>query len=167
MKHMGHLTFALLLAFLFVGQAQAQTSTNPMVVDHPWARATPRGAKTGAVYLTLVNHGGAPDRLLSATTPLADKVQFHSVSEENGVSHMREMKSVEINPGGKITFSPGGMHIMLVGLKQPLKQGQSFSMTFIFEKAGKEDVTVPIAGIGAMRHSDMSNMMHEHGEMKK
>lgn len=167
MKHVAHLIVALLFAFLLAGHAQTQPSTqNSIAVDHPWARATPRGAKTGAVYLTLLNKGGAPDRLLSATTPIAEKVQFHSVSEENGISRMREMKSVEVAPGAKVTFSPGGMHIMVVGLKQPLREGDNFRMTLIFERAGKEDVTVSIAKVGAMQHGDMP-MMHEHGEMKK
>lgn len=166
MKHTSRLIFALLLAFFFVEPALAQTSAqNTLVIDHPWARATPRGAKTGAVYLSVVNRGSA-DRLLSATTPVADKVQFHSVSEENGVSHMREMHAVDIASGGKVTFSPGGMHIMLVGLKQPLKQGDTFPITLTFEKAGKRELAVPVAGVGAMHGGDMPAMMHEHDMAK-
>jgi periplasmic copper chaperone A len=167
MKHTTRLILASLLAFCFAGPAPAQTSTqNAIIVDHPWARATPRGAKTGAVYLSVINKGSAADRLLSATTPVADKVQFHSVSEENGISHMREMHALDIAPGGKVTFSPGGMHIMLVGLKHPLKQGETFPITLTFEKAGKRELTVPIAGVGAMQGGDMPAMMYGH-EMAK
>jgi copper(I)-binding protein len=168
MKWTRHVIPALLVAFTFAGQAHAQTPTqDTIVVDHPWARATPRGAKTGAVYLTVVNNGRAADRLLGATTPVADKVQFHSVSEENGVSHMREMSSVEIGPGAKATFSPGGMHIMVVGLKQPLKEGDTFPITLSFEKAGKRDVTVSIGKVGAMQHGEMPSTMPGHGDMRK
>jgi copper(I)-binding protein len=116
----------------------AQPSSVPIVVEQPWARATPGGAKTGATYLTLINNGDVADRLLGASTPVADKVQFHSVTKENGVSSMREMRVVELAPRSRITFDPGGRHIMLVGLKQPLKEGQTFSLTLTFEKAGEQ-----------------------------
>jgi copper(I)-binding protein len=150
------------------GQVHAQTpDAKSIVVDHPWARATPAGAKTGAAYATLVNNGRSADRLLSATTPMAGKVQFHSVSEENGVSRMREMHAVEVGPGAKVTFSPGGMHIMMVELKQPLKEGQTFPLTLTFKKAGNVEVTVSVAKVGAMQHGDMGPMMHEHGDSMK
>lgn len=168
MKHTGLLILALPLAFFLVGPASAQTSTQDViVVDHLWARATPRGAKTGAVYLTVVNNGSSTDRLLSATTPVADKVQFHSASEENGISHMREMRAVDVAARTEVPFRPGGMHIMLVGLKQPLKQGETFSMTLTFEKAGKRELSVPVAGVGAMQGADMPAMMHGHGDVEK
>lgn len=161
MRHVAQLIPTLMLALYFGGQAHAQLSSqNTIVIDHPWARATPGGAKTGAAYATLINNGHSGDRLLSATTPLAEKIQFHSVSEENGVVRMREMHTVEIAPGAKVSFSPGGMHIMLVGLKQPLKEGQTLPLTFIFEKAGKIDVMVPVAKVGAMEGGNMDSMTH-------
>lgn len=168
MKNAGHVTSALLLAVVFSAQAHSQTpGQNTIVVDHPWARATPAGAKTGAVYVMLINNGSTGDRLLSATTPVADKVQLHSATEDNGISRMREMRTVEVAPGAKVSFNPGGLHIMVVGLKQPLKEGQSFPLTLTFEKAGKEEVSVPIAKVGAMQHGDIGSMTHEHGDAAK
>jgi len=169
MKYTGHLMSILPLILVLGGQAYAQTSgQNTIVVERPWARATPAGARTGAAYATLINNGSSSDSLLSATTPVADKVQFHSTSEENGVSRMREMDTVEVAPGARVTFSPGGMHIMVVGLKQPLKEGQTFPLTLTFEKAGKVDVTVPVAKVGAMRGGSMDPKMHGADEpMKK
>jgi periplasmic copper chaperone A len=117
--------------------------------------------------MTLINSGSSGDRLLAATTPVADAVQFHSVSEENGVSRMREMHDVAVTPGAKVTFSPGGMHVMLVGLKQPLKEGQTFPLTLKFENAGNVNVMVSVAKVGAMQHGDMGQMMHEHGDTMK
>jgi copper(I)-binding protein len=98
---------------------------------------------------------------------VADKVQFHSTTEENGVSHMRELRSVELSPRAKVTFDPGSMHIMLVGLKQPLKEGQTFPLTPMFAKAGKVYVTVPVAKIGAMRPGGIAPMMHGRDDMMK
>ncbi len=168
MKRIGTVLSAFLLALAVYGQVHAQTpDAKPIVVDHPWARATPAGAKTGAAYMTLINNGSAGDRLLGATTPVADKIRFHSVSEDNGVSRMREMHDVAVAPGARVTFSPGGMHVMLVGLKQPLKEGQTFPLALTFEKAGKVDVTVSVAKVGAMQHGEMGPMMHENGDTMK
>jgi periplasmic copper chaperone A len=168
MKRAGTVLSAFLLALAIYGQVHAQTpDAKSIVVDHPWARATPAGAKTGAAYMTLINNGSSGDRLMGATTPVADKIQFHSVSEDNGVSRMREMNDVAVAPGARVTFSPGGMHVMLVGLKQPLKEGQTFPLSLTFEKAGKVDVMVSVAKVGAMQRGDMGPMMHEHGDTMK
>jgi len=140
-------------------QAQAQTSTtNSISVEHPWARATPAGAKTGAAYLTLVNNGTIADRLVRASTPVAEKVQVHQEIDDNGVMKMRELPVVDIGPGAALTFKPGGTHMMIIGLKQPLKKGQTFPLTLEFENAGKIDLQVPIAKAGAMGDQDMSGM---------
>lgn len=161
-RSMWSIAFVVLLG----SQVHAQTTgSSSVVVEHPWARATPGGAKTGATYLALKNNGDAPDQLLGATTSLADKVQFHSVVEENGVSRMREMPVVDLPPRATVTFSPGSMHIMLVGLTQALKERDTFALTLTFAKAGKVDVTIPVTKIGAMQPDDMGSMKHGDGGM--
>jgi len=168
MKWLFHLAAILLLALFVSNETHAQTSTNTVTVEQAWARATPGGARTGAAYMTLINNGTSTDQLLSATTPVADQVQFHKETEDNGVSRMREVHNVELSPGGKVIFKPGQMHMMIVGLKQPLKEGQSFPLTLQFEKAGRMDLTVPIEKVGAMQHEDMGSTMHMPDEgMKK
>jgi periplasmic copper chaperone A len=169
MRHPAHLTVTLLLALCVGGAARAQTSAaSTIVVEQPFARATPKGAKTGAAYMTLMNNGVSADRLMGARTPLADTVQFHKETEDNGVSRMREVRSVDLEPGAKIVFKPGEMHMMIVGLKQPLVQGQTFPLALQFEKAGNIEVTVPIQGIGAMQHDNMGPMTPgPGGAMKK
>src|SRR6516164_4279509 len=132
MKWLFHLAAILLLALFVSNETHAQTSTNTVTVEQAWARATPGGARTGAAYMTLINNGTSTDQLLSATTPVADQVQFHKNTEDNGVSRMREVHNVELSPGGKIIFKPGDMHMMIVGLKQPLQEGQTFPLTLQF-----------------------------------
>jgi long-chain acyl-CoA synthetase len=101
-------------------------------------------------------------------TAVADKVQFHQDTEDNGVSRMREIPAVELVPGAKVVFKPGEMHMMLVGLKQPLVQGQTVSLTLRFAKAGNVEITVPVEGVGAMQHDGMGSMMQmPHDDMKK
>jgi copper(I)-binding protein len=167
MRQMAHLITALLVALCLGGEPHAQTSAASMVVvQQPWARATPGGVKTGAAYMTLINNGASADRLLSATTPLAKQVQFHQVTDDNGVSRMREVRNVELEPGAKVVFKPGEMHMMLVGLKQPLIEGQALPLTLQFERAGNVDVTMPIEKVGAMHRQDMGTMMHDSDHMK-
>lgn len=159
MKLAGHMISALVIAFIVGGHVHAQTSEPRSIrVEGAWARATPARAKAGAAYVTVVNNGTTADSLQSATTPLAQKVQFHKESEENGISRMRELRAVKIDPGAKATLKPGDLHMMMIGLKQPLKAGQTFPLTLIFERAGKVDVTVSVAKIGAMQHGDISSM---------
>ena len=168
MKKGGYLTSLVLLVLLSGGSVYAQASAQTtIVVERPWARATPAGAKTGVVYVTLINNGSAGDSLLNAATPVADQVQFHSATEENGVSRMREVRTVDVTPGAKVTFSPGGLHIMMVGLKQPLKEGKTFPLSLTFEKAGKIEVTVPIEKVGAMHGGSMGSMTHGADEQVK
>jgi periplasmic copper chaperone A len=168
MRHPARLIVTLLLVLCVGGAARAQTSAaNTIVVEQPFARATPKGAMTGAAYMTLVNNGATADRLVGATTPVADKVQFHKETEDNGVSRMREVHNVDLEPGAKVGFKPGDMHMMIVGLKQPLVQGQTFSLALQFEKAGNIEVTVPIQGIGAMQHDNMDSMTHGSGDAMK
>jgi copper(I)-binding protein len=159
MKWLPHLAAALVLVLFLSSEARAQASSNTITVEQAWARATPSGALTGAAYMTLINKGASADRLLSATTPMADHVQFHKQTEDNGVSRMREVKAVELEPGTKVIFKPGEMHMMIVGIKQPLKEGQTFPLTLQFEKAGHVDVNVPIEKVGAMKHEDMGPNM--------
>lgn len=166
------LTAALGLMFNIISSdvhAQGTASTT-IAVEEPWARATPKGTKMGAAYMTLVNNGASAERLLGATTPLAEHVQFHQETEEKGVSRMRELKVVDMKPGEKIIFKPGEMHVMIIGLKQPLMEGQTFPLTLQFEKAGIVEVTVPVEKIGATEpghvshegtgHEGMGSMTH-------
>ena len=140
-----------LLAAFVADSAAAQTGNKPAVqaVD-VWARATPQGAGTGAVYMTLVNPGPADDRLVGATTPVAGEAQIHSMSMENGVMMMRPVAGIDVKAGSSATLKPGGYHVMLMDLKQPLVEGKSFPLILTFAKAGKVEAVARIGGIAAM-----------------
>ena len=121
-----------------------------VMVMNPWARATPPGASVGAAYMTLHNEGATEDRLVSATTDAADHVEVHEMSMDNGVMKMRQLTDGLKIPAGKaIEMKPGGYHLMLVGLKQPLKVGESIKAIVTFEKAGAVPVEMKVEPIGA------------------
>ncbi len=143
---MRHLFLTALL--LVAANAFAQTSGD-ITVESVWARATPPGAKTAAVYLTLANNGTADDQLVGAATPVASMAGLHTETMDDGVMKMRPVASVDIGPGGKAELKPGGMHIMLMGLKHPLKRGQHFALILKFAHAPPLTVQVEVAKIGA------------------
>jgi periplasmic copper chaperone A len=150
---------ALLLIVGSSGQLRAQAPQGKTItVADAWSRATPKGSTTAVIYMTLINSGQDADRLLGAATPIAEKVQLHSNTNDNGVMEMRELTSIEIEAGKKVALKPGGTHAMLVGLKQLLIAGQSFPLALEFEKAGKIDVTVSVEKVGAMEHQHMKGM---------
>jgi periplasmic copper chaperone A len=126
-----------------------------VTVEHAWARATPKGAPNAAVYLTLVNNGSEADRLIGASSPVADNVQFHEERDENGVSKMLALQAIDVAPGASVALKPNGIHLML-HIKQQLKQGETFALTLTFEKAGPIEATVRVGKVGAM--DDMDGM---------
>jgi len=168
---MKQLLIALIVAAGLLGPARAEPPTSSgIAVENAWARATPGGARTGAVYLTLANHGADADRLVGVATPVADRAQLHAESLENGVMKMRPLAEVEVRPGATAVLKPGATHVMLVGLRQPLKEGDTFTLTLNFAKAGRQDVQVKVAKAGAMGMPGMGGMgAHDmnHMEMMK
>ncbi len=138
-----------LAAAILPAQAHEYTLGN-LVIGHPWSRATPGGAKVGAGYLVVNNKGTTADKLVSATTAAAGRVEIHEMAMKDGVMTMRPLGGgLTIEPGKSITLAPGGFHLMLMELKAPFKQGDKVPLTLVFEKAGKIDVTLNVEAIGA------------------
>jgi copper(I)-binding protein len=136
------------LGALLVAPAAVRADDAMIMVEQPWARATPGAGTSGAVYLTLIDHG-APDRLIGVSTPAADMAMLHESFVENGVSKMRMLDGVPLDPHKPVILHPGATHIMLEGLKAPLKVGGSFPLTLTFEHAPPQTVTVTVLKAGA------------------
>jgi len=150
------IAFAGLLIFAAIAGAAAQSGG--IEVDHVWARATPGGAKTAALYMTLTNKGTDADRLVAVSTPVAGTADVHTTITENGVMRMRPAGPLEVKPGTPVEMKPGGYHIMLMQLAGPLVAGQSFPVNLTFEKAGKVEVTATVEKAGAMGPGAMPGM---------
>ena len=128
----------------------AEFQAGDIAVEAPWSRATPGGAKVGAGYLTLKNGGAAPDRLVSATADIAERAEIHEMSMTDGMMKMRKIPDgVKVPAGGSVTLAPQGYHLMFLGLKKPLKEGEAFAGTLTFEKAGSVTATFEVRGVGA------------------
>jgi len=106
-------------------------------IENAWARATPPGAKIAAGYLTIRNEASAPDKLVAASSPAAEKVETHVTLKEGDVFRMREVTGYDIPARGSFELKPGGAHLMLVNIKAPLKEGTRVPLTLRFERAGE------------------------------
>ncbi|CAG0983095.1 hypothetical protein ANAEL_01859 [Anaerolineales bacterium] len=130
----------LLLATLLV--SACGSSSAELTVQDAWARPALKG-QNGAVYFVIENHTDSHNALNGASTDVASAAEVHlSMQNDQGVMTMSMQDSVQIMPGENVTFKPGGLHIMLVDLKQDLKVGDTFTLTLSFEKSG--DITLEI-----------------------
>jgi copper(I)-binding protein len=153
-------TLAALLALAGVALAGGH-----MEVSGAWARSTPPVSDVGAAYLRIHNAGDDKDRLLGVSSPVAERTEMHTTTSEGGMMKMRPLGAVDIEPGAEVSFHPGGHHLMLVGLKHPLKEGDRFPLTLTFEHAGTVRVDVEVRGMAALHGAeamDHATMKHEH-----
>lgn len=142
------LEFAVAIALTLTAILTLTTGVNAsdLVVNGAFARASPTPvATTGAVYLTITT--AEADRLIAIFTPAAAMAHLHESKDENGVMKMKMLEALDIAPGQPAILKPGGMHIMLMGLKAPLKKGETIPLELTFEKAGTVQVLVPVGGV--------------------
>jgi copper(I)-binding protein len=126
----------------------AQADSMSLMASGAWSRPTASAAMAGVVYLTVTDNG-MPTTLVRITTPIAAQAEMHQSLEQNGMMEMLPVTSLPIAPGKPITFSPGGYHIMLTGLTQPLTAGQTFPVTLTFADGGTVTTTVSVQSMMA------------------
>ena len=137
--HVGAMRLLALAAVFAVtaGPAAAhEVRAGDITVSHPIVRASIGKVTSTAGYMTLLNKGKAPDRLLSAACACAAKVEAHAMRTDGGRMVMRPAGAVTVAPGGVVEFKPGGLHLMFTGLKRPLEAGTTVPVTLTFERAG-------------------------------
>jgi copper(I)-binding protein len=160
-----------LLGVLALPAQAADVMVGQLKISAPWARATPKGASIGGGYLTITNTGGEPDRLVGGATEVAKDVEIHEMRMDSNVMKMRPVADgLEIKPGQTVTLKPGGYHLMFVGLKRQLKQGEHVKATLTFAKAGNAELDFTVEGLGAQGkgangHDTMPAKSGHHGGM--
>ncbi|MFZ5792403.1 MAG: copper chaperone PCu(A)C [Pseudomonadota bacterium] len=148
------LTLAAGLALALAAAAAAhEFKIADLEIDHPWARATVAAAKNGAVFLVIKNEGRTADRLIAASSPVAEKAELHEMAMDNDVMKMRMVEAVDLPAGQSVALEPGGFHVMLMGLKKPLEESRTFPVTLTFEKAGNVTVTAVVEAVDATEPS--------------
>jgi periplasmic copper chaperone A len=129
--------------------APVRASDATIVVRDGWSRATPGGARVGAGYLVIENHGDVQDRLVAAELPVAGRVEIHESTESGGVARMRQVTDVPVSAHGTVELRPGGLHLMLMDLRNPLREGDRLEGVLVFEHAGRVAVQLQVKKIGA------------------
>jgi len=139
-----HLFMLLAASFLAAAAHAHSFSIGNLVIGHPWSRPTASGMPIGVAYLSITNNGPREDTLLSASSPVAARVEFHRTSLEAGMARMRPAGPVVVGPKVTVTAEPGGLHLMLVDLKAPLVAGTTVPLVLIFKSAGEITVQLKI-----------------------
>lgn len=153
------ITFAAAAAFSSIANAQ-EFKLNSLVIEKPYARETVPNQPAGGAFVTIENKGAVDDKLIGASSPAAKKVELHTMAMDGNVMKMREVSSIELKAGSRLEMKPGqGYHLMLIGLLQPLKAGEKFPMTLVFEKAGKTEISV---GVQSMKGGKPAGGHHVH-----
>ncbi|MGB0507548.1 MAG: copper chaperone PCu(A)C [Pikeienuella sp.] len=151
---------SLLLSAAFVAASAVGAFAADVMAVNPYSFASPKLAKAGAVFVSLVNHGSA-DRLVDARSDAAKRVQLHESVQDGDVMRMRHLHDgLELPMHGQVDLAPGGYHIMLMGLTQPLVVGEEVRVTLTFENAGEMEIVAPIRERGAAG----GHSTHKHSE---
>ncbi|WP_283445663.1 copper chaperone PCu(A)C [Noviherbaspirillum suwonense] len=147
MNYLNHAARAIFVAALALGLsfslvAKGASATPPVRISDAWARATVPGQPVGAAYLTL--SAASPVTLLQIETDAAKQVQIHDMRTVDGVMQMREQRNLEVAPDRPVVLAPGGMHLMLLDLKKPLKAGETVRLTFTFVDTAQKKIAATI-----------------------
>ena len=135
------------IAFVLLSLFFAISSHAQVQIEKPWARATAPGAKVAGGYM-LIRNQGAADKLLSASSPAAAKVELHVHLNDNGVMKMREVPGYEVPAKGEFELKPGGAHLMFMDIKRPFKEGEKVTVKLKFEKAGEVSAEFHVGRLG-------------------
>ncbi len=148
------IAFAMLAAALVSGATMAdEYQVKSLRVSNPFARATPPGAKVAGAFMSIENLGKEADRLVGVTSPAAGVAGIHEMAMDGGIMTMHAVKGIDLKPGAMVELRPGGYHIMLEDLKQPLKQGDRIPLLMRFERAGAMEIKVTVEAMGATAHA--------------
>lgn len=132
--------------------SKAATITTPtgLTLDTPWSRATAAGARVAGGYVVLTNKGDKDDVLLSGSTDISEKFEVHEMAVTDGVMRMRKLDDgLPVKVGESVELKPGSYHLMFIGLKRPLREGETFTADLVFKEAGTVPVTFAVHGLGA------------------
>lgn len=150
---------------LFSMALPVAANAHDVQVHEAWARASAGQAANGGAFMKIENTSPHEERLLSAAADVAKTVELHTHIKEGNVMKMRRVESIAVPMYGAVELMPGGLHVMLIGLKAPLKEGDTFPLTLTFEHAGKITVPVTVQGVGAMGGAKMDHGSMNHGSM--
>ena len=142
-----------------MGQAQAAGAVDDLTISRFYVRAVPPGQANSAAFMEITNASPEPHALLGAESGISDVAELHTHTKENGMMKMRRVDRIDLPAGKTVSLAPGGLHIMLIGLHQPLQPGDEITLDLTFEDGSSKTVTAPVRKIGM---GGKGNMQHHH-----
>lgn len=139
----------LIVGFGFVPVTVTAQEQNAVQIVQPWARASIGTSRPSAAYLTVQNNGRESVWIVGVETPVAGRAEIHRILQDGGVLSMQSAGDVEIPAGGSVTLAPGGLHVMLMNLRQPIVRGGEFPLAVRFSNGERVELTVPVMGPGS------------------
>lgn len=139
----------LLLAMMTVQAGADIVRKGDVIIEAPWARASIGISRPAAAYLSIRNEGREPVILTGVSTPVSKMAEIHESTMSNGIARMGPAGDVVVPAGSEVLLKPGGLHIMMMKLKQPLKKGENFPMILTFKDIGSINISLPVFGVGA------------------
>jgi periplasmic copper chaperone A len=146
-RRRGALALAAILSLGGAAVGDPTAAADEVAIHDAWARASLGRTRTSAAYMTLEVTGERVDRLIAAASPDAETAELHTHLMDGGIARMRPVGAIEIAPGAPTVLEPGGLHIMLTGLRRELVAGETLPLSLTFERAGTIELEVPIKGM--------------------
>jgi len=154
---------ACVLATLIAAPVLASSAAESISANEPYVRMVPPGMTVSGAFMVLKNVDSMDHKLVKAESPVAKAVELHTHTNEGGVMKMRPVKDIEIKTKGEAVLKPGGLHVMLIGLKQDLKEGDNVAITLTFEDGSNKKIEAPVRKIQTEMKMEMK---HDHEGMK-
>ena len=134
------------IAFAHSDKKDQEYRVGQLKIENPYTRATAPGQKAAGGFMKIENKGAA-DQLISASSPVAGEMQLHTMAMDGNVMRMREVKTIDVPANGSVELKPGGLHLMFMDIKTPLKAGEAVPVKLKFQKAGEVEIKVPVRDI--------------------
>ncbi|MBZ0092467.1 MAG: copper chaperone PCu(A)C [Burkholderiales bacterium] len=159
--HIGKSALLVLVSLLpTLSAAWAGNAADSLAVQEPYVLAVPPGVGNTAAYMVLKNPSAAQHTLTKASSPAARVTELHTHMHVNGMMEMRPVKQIDIPAKGETSLQPGGLHVMLIGLKIPLKEGDAVPLTLTFEDGSSKRIDAPVKKAG-MTMAPMQDHLHQ------
>ena len=160
MKLLRGLSFAAMLAAAPSIGLAGDVVKGDLKIENPWVRTTIPD-RPSAGYMTVRNAGDGADAIVSASSPDAERIELHTHLMENGVMKMRPVEKIDVPAKGSAELKSGGLHLMIFGVKKPLKDGEALPITVVFEKAGPVEIDFKIKTIAGGKGTRGSHSGHD------
>lgn len=161
LKTIGTLALTALIVATINPKPSLADDQHKIGITDAWARVTLGNIANSAAYFSIENGGKSDDRLIDARGDISKKIELHTHIRDGDVMRMRRLDTGVAVPAGKsVAFAPGGHHVMLIGVKSPLKEGNTIALTLVFEKAGTIVVNVPVKRSAPNGHADHKHHKH-------